>query len=706
MEQEFNKAVEKFQSGQYRQAEKILLKINKRQPDIPDVGHMLAYIAMETDRPETAAKYLSKIVKSVPHDASLFNLLGCARRKEGKVDDAIEAFSKAVALAPEQVDARFNLAGALNKAGRLEEAADEFRRTAELAPEDANVHNELGRVLRDLKSDDQACLHFEKAISLKPGFTQALNNLGLVLLDRGQQDAALKAFSDALESDPDDAESHFNLGAVLAGRERLEEARKHLSRAVEINPEMTKAFYLLADVLRNMGKPEAAMPILTRALALAPDSHALHRLRGVLFQSLDQNEKALASYAQARRLKPDDTETLLALSGFLEKASKLEQASEAVEDGLKAAPDNFGLNLIAAKLAYRAGEFEKALGILLPLAADNDTPPDLQRDRYFELGRVYDRLEDAEKAYQSFANGNEAAARSWKPQDETKDRMVDYVNHHLDVVTEPWISTWTPAYDGRQDGPSPVFLIGFPRSGTTLLDQILDSHPGIQVLEEEPVIIKVRSFLAEQEGAYPETLAGLSSQDIARLRRLYFEIADTSIERKEGLLLIDKMPLNTVEAALIHRLFPDAKFIFSLRHPCDVCLSCFMQSFVLNAGMASFLTLEDTVNLYERVMTLWRHYQSRLPLSVFKIRYEDLIGDMEGTVQDLLAFLELPWDNAVLEYYRHAAKRNINTPSYSQVTQKIYTSARFRWLRYEKYFDPLLDRLQPFIDEFGYGKNA
>lgn len=704
MEQEFNKAVEEFQAGQYKQAEKILLKINKRQPDIPDVVHMLAYIAMETDRPKIAAKYLCQIVESVPPDAGLFNLLGCARRKEGKVDDAIEAFSKAVSLAPELVDARFNLATALHKAERLEEAAAEFRRTVELTPNDANAHNGLGCVLLDLKSIDQACVHLEKAVSLRPAYTEALNNLGLVLLDKGEQDAALKTFSAALESDPNDAESHYHLGAALAGRERLEEAEKHLSRAVEINSEMTKALYFLADVLRNMGNPEAAMSTLKKALALTPDSNDLHRLQGVLYQVLGQNEKALACYTEARRLKADDVENLLALSSFLEKASKLEQASEAVNEGLKAAPENFGLNLIAAKLAYRAGELERALGLLVAMTVDDETPLNLLRDRYFELGRVYDRLEDADKAYRFFTKGNEVAAKSWQPQGATKEQMVDYVNHFLDVVTEPWVSTWSPPYDGHQEGPSPVFLIGFPRSGTTLLDQILDSHPGLQVLEEQPIIIEVRSFLESQGGGYPEIIAGLSSEEIARMRGLYFETVDQSIEREDGRLLIDKMPLNTVEAALIHRLFPDAKFIFSLRHPCDVCLSCFMQSFVLNAGMANFLTLEDTVNLYERVMTLWRCYESRFPLSVFKIRYEDLVGDMEETVRDLLKFLGLPWDDAVLEYYRHAAKRNINTPSYSQVTQKIYTSARYRWLRYEKYLDPMLAQLQPFIDEFGYGK--
>jgi tetratricopeptide (TPR) repeat protein len=635
MEQEFNKAVEKFQAGQYKQAEKILLKLNKRQPGIPDVAHMLAYIAMEMDKPEVAAEYLSKLVESVTNDAGLFNLLGSARRRQGKVDDAIEAFAKAVSLAPDLVDARFNLASALLNADRLEEAEAEFRRSLELAP--------------------------------------------------------------------DDAESHYNLGAILGGWQRLDEAEQHLSRALEINPDMPKALYFLADVLRNKGNPEAAMSVLSKALVLTPGSHNLHRLQGVLYQILEQNEEALASYGQARQLKPDDTETLLALSGFLEKASKLDQAAEAVAEGLETAPDNFGLNLIAAKLAYRAGEFDKALGLLDAMTAEDETPLNLQRDRYFELGRVYDRIEESEKAFEAYTQGNGIAARSWPSQEGANNEMVEYVNRLSEVATKPWVSSWTPPFDGKDNYPSPVFLIGFPRSGTTLLDQILDSHPGIQVLEELPIIIQVRAFL-EKQGGYPESLASLSSEDIAKLRRLYFEIADKSTERIEGQILIDKMPLNTVEAALIHRLFPDAKFIFSLRHPCDVVLSCFMQSFVLNAGMANFLTLEGAVNLYERVMTLWRRYQSRLPLSVFKIRYEDLVDDMEGTVRELLDFLDLPWDDAMQDYHRHAQNRNINTPSYSQVTQKIYTRARYRWLRYEKFIDPLLDRLEPFIDEFGYGK--
>jgi hypothetical protein len=225
-------------------------------------------------------------------------------------------------------------------------------------------------------------------------------------------------------------------------------------------------------------------------------------------------------------------------------------------------------------------------------------------------------------------------------------------------------------------------------------------------MEEQPMIEKVRISLVEKGIDYPDQLAALTQDEITRLRQLYFEIADQALKRQAGSLLVDKMPLNTVEVALIHRLFPNAKIILSLRHPSDVCLSCFMQSFALNAGMSNFLTLEGAANLYERVMTLWRRYESQLELSVFRMRYEDLIDDLEGSARELLEFLELPWDDAVLNYHHHAATRNIITPSYSQVTQKIYTRARYRWLRYEKYMDPMIKRLQPFIDEFGYGESG
>jgi tetratricopeptide (TPR) repeat protein len=361
MEQEFNKAIEKFQAGQYKQAEKILLKLNKRQPGIPDVAHMLAYIAMETDRPEVAADYLLKLVESVTNDAGLFNLLGCARRKEGKLGDAIEAFSKAVSMAPELADARFNLATALFKDGRLEDAQAEFRRTVELAPDDANVHNGLGRVLHDLKSFDQARVHLEKAVSLRPGYTQALNTLGLVLVNRGDPDAALEKFTAALESTPDDAESHYNIGAVLAGSGRLEDAIENYHRATALQPDFAEAHNNLGAALQDLGKLDEAVASYHKALSLQPEFAEAHNNLGLTFQEMGGLQEAVASFQKAITIKPEFAEAHNNLGNAFQDLGKLDEAVASFHKALALKPGFAEAKYSLATIYKGLGQEDKAI---------------------------------------------------------------------------------------------------------------------------------------------------------------------------------------------------------------------------------------------------------------------------------------------------------------------------------------------------------
>ncbi|MEE8352053.1 MAG: tetratricopeptide repeat protein [Rhodospirillales bacterium] len=270
MEQEFSKAVEKFQAGQFKSAEKILLKINKRQAGIPDVLHMLAYISMETDRPKAAIKYLSQVVKSVPHDAGLFNLLGCAYRNEGKEDDAIEAFSKAVSLAPELVDAHFNLANALHKIGRLEEAVVKFRQVAELTPDNAEAHWYLGNALKRLEKLDEAVASYHKVLAIKPDFAEAHMNLGNTLTDLGRLDEAVASLNKAVAIKPDFAEAHMNLGNALTDLGRLDEAVASLNRAVAIKPDFAETHSNLAHAFLKMGRLDEALANFRRALDIDP----------------------------------------------------------------------------------------------------------------------------------------------------------------------------------------------------------------------------------------------------------------------------------------------------------------------------------------------------------------------------------------------------------------------------------------------------
>ena len=246
---------------------------------------------------------------------------------------------------------------------------------------------------------------------------------------------------------------------------------------------------------------------------------------------------------------------------------------------------------------------------------------------------------------------------------------------------------------------APVFLVGFPRSGTTLLDQIFDAHPQVQVFEEQPFLRAVRKSIA----GYPQSLAQMDVDARAAARQIYWQSLRAAGADLEGKTVINKMPLDIVHAGLIQRVFPEARIIFALRHPADCVLSCFMQDFVPNGAMLNFLTLEGSARFYDRVMTLWQAYRTLLPLHVQEVRYENLIADLRQEVGPALSFLGLPWHDAMGDPAAHAlARGTIKTPSYSQVTQPIYSTAADRWRRYEKHMQPVMPLLEAHIKRFGY----
>ncbi len=249
-------------------------------------------------------------------------------------------------------------------------------------------------------------------------------------------------------------------------------------------------------------------------------------------------------------------------------------------------------------------------------------------------------------------------------------------------------------------------MIGFPRSGTTLLEQILGSHPFIEPLEEKGTVSAMLKAYLDMSREQQATLSSLTADQIAQLKATYFKEVQRHVEQTQGKRLVDKMPLNTAYVPLIWRVFPNAKFVFSIRHPCDVCLSCFMQNFALNEAMAAFLSLEGTAKTYALVMSEWQRYTNALPLDYYTLRYEDLITDVEGHARELFNFLDIPWAEVVLNHTEHARnKANIRTPSYHQVTQPIYQHAKYRWRQYEAFFEPLMPYLRSFIDLYGYASH-
>jgi hypothetical protein len=245
-----------------------------------------------------------------------------------------------------------------------------------------------------------------------------------------------------------------------------------------------------------------------------------------------------------------------------------------------------------------------------------------------------------------------------------------------------------------------VFLVGFPRSGTTLADTFLRGHPDVSVIEEVPILEK-----AAQSIGGVGNLRAASPDELLSARNGYFAALDSQVGADFAGMVVDKMPLNLLSLPLIATLFPDARIIFAQRHPCDCVLSCFMQGFVLTNAMASFLDIRDAADLYDAAMRLFLQARDQLSLQVHTLVYEDLVRDPAATLRRLTDFLGLTWDAQMLNHQATAARRGaIRTPSYDSVTQPLSRVPSGRWRRYRRQLDPVLPVLLPWAERLGYAE--
>jgi hypothetical protein len=322
---------------------------------------------------------------------------------------------------------------------------------------------------------------------------------------------------------------------------------------------------------------------------------------------------------------------------------------------------------------------------------------------HYERGLLLDRFDRIDEAYADFVVANQLQMCSIAPGAVDKTRYRAELDRTASA-DYAWLRTATPITDGLQ---SPVFLVGFPRSSTTLLDQILDSHPAIQTLEEKPIVSRLEDDILHMTGSGSAGLQALRDDQLAELRQRYFAYVADFIDLKPGALLVDKFPLNLTRIPTIVRLFPDARFILALRHPCDCVLSCFMHLFNPNDAMVNFSTLADSAALYNAVMRLWQSWGSQLGLPHHRVHYERLVLDLPGEIKPLLQFFEMEWYEPMRRPHEHAMQRGaIGTPSYSQVIQPIYQRAVNRWQRYQTQLAAVMPILQPHIDTFGYGASG
>lgn len=603
------------------------------------------------DRPGARAAVDAALARE-PDAPALLAFAGLLAAQSGDPAAAVPHFRRALALAPDDLAMRVNLATALAASGARDEAASicasapDDPRLARLA---AYLDQESGRLV-------EAAIGYEKVIAAFPEDFESWNNLGNVRAAMGDLNGAVDAFLRAITLRPDMVEMVFNLSEVLAAAERDEERRAVMREAARVSPDDVR-------VLTELGLAESAM--------------------------LDF-EAAERAYREAIRLDPGALSAHLELGLLLENLNRTDELAALVEAGKAAGLAGPEAGFIQAWSLRRQGRFAEALPLALA------TPETIHPVRRSQLiAELYDRLGDPERAFAAFAAMNRASVEG-KPAP-VGPSYRETVAAAAALVTPERVAAWTGAAAAPVP-PAPVFIIGFPRSGTTLLDTLLMNMPALHVLEELPVLREVEAGIAGDGDP-----GRWSAAEVEALRARYFEVLGTLSPPAPGRTIVDKHPLHMARMPIVHRLFPDARIVFVERHPCDVALSCFMANFALNHAMRSFTDLGETARTYDAVFDAWTRAETLLPLNVHRVRYERMVADLDGEMRALLDFLGLPWDEAVLDNQAAAATRgHVRTASYSQVSEPLYTRAAGRWERYRAQMAPVLPILAPWAEKMGY----
>ena len=601
----------------------------------------------------------------------------------GRFREGLALLEKVAAMAPPNAEIHNNLGTAHWKCGNLKEAEAQYARALRLAPDSVPALYNAGALLVGQMRLEEAEKHLSRALKLQPQHAAVLNQLGVIGCWRGDLSGAEKFFTQAIAARPGWAEPYNNLGNAQALDRQPERAEKSYRKALEIDPNYAPAW---CDI-------------------------------GRLFVAEGRNKDAEDAFRTAMRLQPDSERAWVSLLDLLELTNRDAEAEEILKQAKQRFPASPSLAACTARLLRRKGDVNAAIAELEKISPESAGTA--AAGICFELGQLYDQAKQADKAFAAFRRAK--AAQASQPDAKIVDKTVHTktaarLMKELDAALAKALPEAPP-----EERASPAFMVGFPRSGTTLLDQILSSHPGVYVAEEIPGVDAMGEYFRRKYGTtakpgenprtgaeiwadpcYPAALAKLQPGDIAEMRRIFFRRHGAD-DAARGKLFIDRMPVNLMHGALIHTVFPKAKFILALRHPCDCVLSSFMTAFRMNPATARFLDLKDAAKFYDEMFGVWEQTRRILPLAVHPIRYEDVVADFRPAIESLLSFLGLPWNDAVLDFDKTAkAKERINTASYAQVTQKIYTRASLRWLRYEKHLEPVIDLLNPHAARYGY----
>ncbi|MEP3071954.1 sulfotransferase [Maricaulis sp.] len=720
--------------------------LKQASPDEEAVGHIKAGLQhLSGNNLKGAIASFRTALGLSPRNAFALHNLGVAylhTNQPRAVMAAAILFQSAILFQPKNEQFRISRITALHRLGRKAEAHRAALDAAQALGQTPKLKDAIARFRRD-KIEPARAISMLKVVP-----RERLHQLDR-LAERHEMAELEQRASLLAQQAPAVTRPWLHLYNLMMMQSRLHEAEACMHHVLALEPKSVDMPSTQANTYRSMGDSDAALELIRATLRrLGPDVRLYRRgaeiavLGGAFADAIQFGRDGVKAF-------PDQPEAYTGLGGALSASRRDDEAREAFLKALELAPDDEhpyqaamsffdtlndsdamealvaraearGVSLsnrrtahVIARLEARRNRHQDAYDRLIP-HYDPQATDNVNRHIAMTIGRICDKLERHDEAFHAFTRGNRLAADFERGRGiiraEEYTHRLDICDAWLDKVAEDE-SIHGASWDEPADAPVMGFIVGFPRSGTTLLDTILRSHPDVEVFEEKPLL----SHVIVEQGRFNGLPQQTNRRDVAAsffatnrqpLRDIYFKQMESLSEYAPGekRVNIDKLPLNLAYANHLKYMFPNGKFIFAQRDPLDSVLSCFMQDFDLNAPMMHFTDIVMAARLYDRVMRLWFKAVDILGIDPVVVQYERLIEDHESQVRPVLDRLGIPWDERVTNYIETARSRGrINTPSATQVIQPLYTTSRARWRRYREHLEPIIPILQPWREKLGYG---
>ncbi|MCP4022760.1 MAG: tetratricopeptide repeat protein [Desulfobacteraceae bacterium] len=688
MEPLFQQAAQLHQNGQLAEAETLYLKTIDAEPRHHRACYSLGILFHQSNRNEDAAEWISRAIRIDPRQFLYYAHLGVVYVSLNKLDHAIAAYRNAVKLKPGYYEAWFNLGNALWQKGRLEPARDAYLTATKANPGAADAYNNLGMVLKELKDIQGAFNMYQKALSIRPDLAQAHNNLGILFFEARDLPSAITAYQRAIEAMPGYAEAHNNLGNALQEAGDIEAALAAYQNALEINPNFANAHCNMGNALKKTDALEQAIESYKYALRLKPDYAVAYNNMGNVYQDMDRPKDAVAAYHKALEIIPDYAEVFNNLGNAYRNSGKVPEAKAAYEKAIQIFPDYAQAyrHLAIITKHEEEGPLVKQMEMLYQKQNISD---DQKINLCFGLGKIFEDLKVYDRAFNYIRQGNRLKRKTFSYE------IADERNFH-----ERLIHCFNRKFIDQKEGHghtdrTPVFVMGMPRSGTSLVEQVLSSHPKVfgagELKHLTHILLKFTS--CKNNDMIPDHFKDLPEARYKDLGREY--ISKVRSHDSDAVHIIDKMPFNFLYCGIIRLVLPEAKIIHCRRSPLDTCFSIY--SYLFTRGNPFAYDLRELGQYYLLYSQLMDHWEKILQGTIYKVEYESFVSDPTKGTRQLLDFLELEWDDCCLEF--HKTKRVVKTASAEQVRRPVYTSSVKRWEHFKPWLEQLTETLKPLLDK-------